>query len=53
MMYEMVYTHYREQQSKCFQILVEDAADDFQKVQDIINTKVLLQTYKNDSKIIP
>jgi hypothetical protein len=29
--------YYVQQQPKCFEIVVEDAADDFQKVQDISN----------------
>ena len=45
-MYEMVYDYYRLSVDKCFELIVEDAADDFQKIQDISNAKVLLQTYK-------
>jgi histone acetyltransferase 1 len=41
-MYEMVYTHYRVHETKCFQVIVEDAADDFQKIQDVVNAKILL-----------
>jgi ribosomal protein S18 acetylase RimI-like enzyme len=31
-MYEMVFSHYRLHEPKCFEVLVEDAADEFQKV---------------------
>lgn len=27
--YDMIYTEYRENDNKCFQLMVEDAAEDF------------------------
>lgn len=45
-LYELVYEHYREHEPKCFEIIVEDASDDFQKVQDCVNAKVLLKVTK-------
>jgi GNAT superfamily N-acetyltransferase len=40
-MYEEVYRYYLDQ-PKCYQLIVEDASDNFQKVQDIINSKILI-----------
>ena len=39
--YELIYTEYREKDSRCFQLMVEDAAEEFQKVQDICHARVL------------
>jgi len=41
-MYEKTYDFYREQPN-CEQILVEDAAEAFQMIMDVVNTKVLVQ----------
>lgn len=49
-MYSQVYQHYRENSHSCFEIIVEDAADDFQKVQDIVNAKVLLDVYTKHNR---
>lgn len=45
-MYEIIYQYYVQQQPNCFEIVVEDAADDFQKVQDITNAKMLVELLK-------
>ena len=42
--YDLIYTEYRENDSRCFQLMVEDAADDFQKLQDISHAKILHRT---------
>jgi histone acetyltransferase 1 len=31
-LYETVYDNYKENEPRCFEIIVEDAADDFQKI---------------------
>jgi len=41
-MYEKTYEFYRNQPN-CEQILVEDAAEAFQVIMDVINTKVLVK----------
>lgn len=46
-MYEAIYQHYLNQQN-CFQIIVEDAAEDFQKLQDIFHA----QEYLNQNKAL-
>jgi len=33
----MVYLRYKNEVTECFEIIVEDAADEFQKVQDVVN----------------
>ena len=52
-MYEAVFNHYRLKEPKCFEVLVEDAADEFQKVQDVVNSKVLVEALKQKGKQIP
>lgn len=52
-MYTQVYQHYRANSNSCFEIIVEDAADDFQKVQDIVNAKVLLEVYTKHNRQVP
>lgn len=42
-MYELIYQYYLTKKTSCFELIVEDAADDFQKVQDIINSKILVE----------
>mmetsp|Transcript_35427 Transcript_35427/g.43309 ORF Transcript_35427/g.43309 Transcript_35427/m.43309 type:complete len:103 (-) Transcript_35427:593-901(-) len=42
--YDLIYTEYRENDSRCFQLMVEDAAEDFQKLQDISHAKFLKET---------
>jgi len=44
-MYELVYEYYRTQEPHCIQLIVEDAADEFQKVMDICNMKTLASLY--------
>jgi len=34
-MYSLIFDHYRGVEKRCFQLIVEDASDDFQKVQDL------------------
>lgn len=41
-LYEEVYKYYL-QNDKCFELIVEDANDNFQRVQDLVNSKYLLQ----------
>lgn len=41
----MVYDMYRLNNDKCVEIIVEDAADDFQRIQDIVNSEILLHTF--------
>ena len=41
--YELIYREYRLNDPRCFQLMVEDAAEDFQKVQDICQAKVMLE----------
>lgn len=52
-LYRMVYDMYRLNNEKCFEIIVEDAADDFQRIQDIVNSEVLLQTFTQYQRTIP
>jgi len=40
-LYEAVYKYYLDN-PKCFELIVEDANDTFQRVQDVVNTKYLL-----------
>ena len=48
--YEKIYDNYRENEARCFEVMTEDAADDFQKVQDIIHSKVILDALKELSQ---
>ena len=41
-LYDVTYHHYKDQ-PRCYQLIVEDASDDFQAVQDLVNCKVLLE----------
>lgn len=41
-LYEEVYKHYLEHE-KCYELIVEDANDNFQRVQDLVNSKYLLK----------
>jgi GNAT superfamily N-acetyltransferase len=40
-LYAALYKHYR-QHANCYELIVEDANEDFQLVQDIVNSRVLL-----------
>lgn len=51
-LYEMVYQKYVEN-PVCFEMIVEDAADDFQKVQDICNCNFLLKLFKQHNRMLP
>eukprot|EP00347_Sterkiella_histriomuscorum_P005759 403355378 len=42
-LYQSIFDHYRLDEEKCFQVIVEDAADDFQRLQDHLNAKVYLK----------
>ena len=44
--YEKIYDNYRENEARCFEVMTEDAADEFQKVQDITHSKVMLDALK-------
>ena len=48
--YDLIYAEYRENDSRCFQLMVEDAADDFQKLQDISHAKILRRTLQDLSQ---
>jgi histone acetyltransferase 1 len=52
-LYRMVYDMYRLNNEKCVEIIVEDAADDFQRIQDIVNSEVLLKTFTQYQRTIP
>ena len=53
--YEQIYDEYRQNTPHCFQVMTEDAADDFQKVQDITHSKIIVASLKElsqtDSKL--
>lgn len=42
-LYSAIYKHYRAQ-DKCYQIVVEDAASDFQRIQDSVNSAQYLES---------
>ena len=48
--YELIYNEYRLNDPRCFQVMTEDAADDFQKVQDIVHSKAILDCLKELSQ---
>lgn len=48
--YEQIYNEYRLNTPHCFQVMTEDAADDFQKVQDITHSKIILNALKEQSQ---
>lgn len=43
LLYSTIYDHYRLDQPTCFSVIVEDSAEDFQKIQDGFNCKIYLQ----------
>ena len=51
--YEQIYNNYRLKEPRCFQVMTEDAADDFQKVMDIIHSKTILDALKELSQTEP
>jgi GNAT superfamily N-acetyltransferase len=42
--YERIIEHYLVE-PKCYEVIVEDANDEFQRVQDIVNSKQMLKYY--------
>jgi hypothetical protein len=42
----MIYDEYRNKDKRCFQIIVEDAAEEFQKVQDLVLAKTFVSQLK-------
>lgn len=45
-LYRSIYNFYTENSPHCFQLTVEDSADDFQRLQDTCNVKVYLDANK-------
>lgn len=41
-LYERIIEHYLVE-PKCYEVIVEDANDEFQRVQDIVNSKLVLK----------
>lgn len=49
-LYSIIYNHYSRDQPKCFQIIVEDPSEDFQKILDLVNIKTYL-SYNKDLSV--
>lgn len=50
-MYEVTYSHYLAE-DECYQVIVEDSNDNFQVIQDTINSKKLLEYHPRLTKVL-